>query len=357
MTQLAGGQQVEIKVRVAEVSRQSLREMGINIFHTDNYFFGGSQVGSAGGTAINPVSIGPAQGVQTGKGIPFTFNQDVNVQPGVTLFAGFPKQDMQMFVQALAENQYLRILAEPTLVALSGQEANFLVGGEYPIPVVQGVGQGSTSITVMYREYGVRLRFKPRVMGEGLIELYVAPEVSEISEVGAVEIQNFSIPAVVTRKAETTLEMKNGQTFAMAGLINHIVTSRASRVPLLGDLPVLGPLFRSVRYTSGETELVVLVTVNLVEPLSLDTRPPAPGVLHVAPSDWELYADGWTEGTGPAKLSEADAAWLRKLGFNRLQGPGGWVQYGEEGSESTAPMVPLEIPVAPADGNSAAEKP
>jgi pilus assembly protein CpaC len=348
MTNVAGGHQVQINVRVAEVRRQSLREMGINIFHADHYFFGGSQVGSSTGGAINGVSIGPAGGTVATKGMPFTFNADVNVSSAVTLFAGFPKQDMQMFIQALAENQYLRILAEPTLVALSGEEATFLAGGEYPIPVVQGGNQTGTSITVEYREFGVRLRFKPKVTGEGTIQLYVAPEVSDLSYgIGATRIAGFDIPAVVTRKAATTIEMKSGQTFAMAGLINSNISSIASKVPLLGELPVLGPLFRSVRYSRGETELVVLVTVNLVQPLSLETRPPAPGVTHVAPSDWELYVDGQVEGRGPPLLSEADAAWLRKLGLDELLGPGGWAGYEQGSMESTAPIAAPQEPAAP----------
>ncbi|MGB2796526.1 MAG: type II and III secretion system protein family protein [Phycisphaerae bacterium] len=349
MTSVAGVQQVQIQVRVAEVSRTAIRAMGVNAFGTSRHFFGGSTIGSAAGGPLNPVSIGPAAGTIAGPNIPFTFNTAVNVSPGVTLFAGFPRADLEVFLQALAENQYLRILAEPNLVALSGEEATFLAGGEYPIPIVQGGTGGSTSISIEYREFGVRLMFRPTVLGDGRIRLHVAPEVSELSELGAVVIQGFQIPSVTTRKAETTLELKSGQTFAMAGLLSQAASGRSSRTPLLGDIPILGALFRSVRYTKGETELLVLVTASLVEPLSAATAPPVPGITHVDPNDWELFIEGNLQGRGPAKVSPADAEWLKRMGLDQLRGPGAWASYEQETTqsrarmESRAPTAPLEV--------------
>ena len=206
-------------------------------------------------------------------------------------------------MQALAENQYLRVLAEPSLVALSGEEANFLAGGEFPIPVVQGAGVSTsgTSLSIEYKKFGVQLKFRPTVAGDGTIRLHVAPEVSELSNIGAIVLQGFSIPGLLTRRAETTVELKSGQTFGMAGLISQSTQARSSRVPGLGDLPVLGALFRSVRYQQGDTELVVLVTASLVEPLSLAERPPVPAEFHVVPNDWEVYSLGRVEGRGPAR--------------------------------------------------------
>jgi len=349
MTSVAGVQQVQIQVRVAEVSRTAIRAMGLNVFGASRHFFGGSTVGSATGGPLNPVSIGPAAGTIAGPDIPFTFNTAVNVSPGVTLFAGFPRADLEVFLQALAENQYLRILAEPNLVALSGEEATFLAGGEYPIPIVQGGTGGSTSISIEYREFGVRLMFRPTVLGDGRIRLHVAPEVSELSELGAVVIQGFQIPSVTTRKAETTLELKSGQTFAMAGLLSQAAGGRSSRTPFLGDIPILGALFRSVRYTKGETELLVLVTASLVEPLSAATAPPVPGITHVDPNDWELFIEGNLQGRGPAKVSPADAEWLKRMGLDQLRGPGAWASYEQETTqsrarmESRAPTAPLEV--------------
>jgi pilus assembly protein CpaC len=162
------------------------------------------------------------------------------------------------------------------------------------------------------------------VLGDGTIRLNAAPEVSNLTDVGAVVIGGFSVPALITRKAETTLELKNGQTFAMAGLLQHDDQAINSRIPGLGDLPILGPLFRSVRYRKQETELVVLVTASLVEPMSLASAPPVPGFSHVEPNDWELYVEGRIEGKEPAKIDADDAKWLEQIGLDQLVGPGAW---------------------------------
>ena len=223
-------------------------------------------------------------------------------------------------------------------MALSGEEASFLAGGEFPIPVTQsaGGGGGGNAISIQYREYGIRVSFRPVVLGDGTINLHVAPEVSELSAVGAVIIQGSTIPTLVTRKAETTLELDSGQTFAMAGLIHNKVEAINSRIPGLGDLPILGPLFRSVRYQKNETELVVLVTASLVEPMSLATAPPLPGLLHEDPNDWELYIEGRIEGKKPAKIDSDDAKWLRQMGLDQLMGPGAWDSYNKPVSSSQA---------------------
>ncbi len=327
LTVVPGVQQVQVVVRVAEVSRTGIRALGVNGFGVGHDFFLGSTIGPSGGP-LNPISIGPPAGAPATGDVPFTFNQAVGVSPAVTLFAGVPSADLEIFVQALAENQYLRLLAEPNLVALSGAEASFLAGGEFPIPIVQGSGTvGLGSITIDYKEFGVSLKFRPLVLGEGNIRLTVESEVSELSDIGAVEIQGFRIPAVVTRRAITTLEMASGQSFAMAGLLSQSVSAQVARTPFLGSLPILGPLFRSIRYRRGETELLVLVTAVLVEPVSDTVLPPLPGTDHVVPSDWELYGMGRIEGSAPARLSTENARWLERNGLDRLQGPGAWATH------------------------------
>lgn len=338
MTSIAGIQQVQIQIRVAEVSRSALRTMGINAFHTNDDFFIASRPGSAAGGALVPsIDIGPPSGTVAGNSTVFTFPDDVSAGSLVTLFAGFPKSDMEFFLQSLAENQYLRFLANPTLVALSGEQADFLVGGEYPIPVVQGGGGGtSTSVTVEYKEYGIRLMFEPTVLGDGTIRLRASQIVSDLSEVGAVTLEGFNIPALTTRKAETTLELNSGQTFAMAGLLQNNVGAVTSGVPGLKNIPILGSLFRSVRYQERETELVMLVTAELVEPMSLAVTPPLPGFLHKKPSDWELYGRGWIEAAEPAKLDPANAQWLERAGLTDLVGVGAWDSYGDDSATSQA---------------------
>ncbi|MEW6747075.1 MAG: type II and III secretion system protein family protein [Planctomycetota bacterium] len=343
LTHVAGVQQVLLQVRVAEVSRRALRSLGMNAFYVDEDVFGGLTIGSSSGP-INPISIGLLDGTPATDSLPFSFVGDVGVSSAVTVFAGFPHSDLEFFLEALAENQYLRILAEPNLVALSGEEANFLAGGEFPIPVLQGNISGvGTSVTIEWKEFGVRLKFKPLVLGDNTIRLSVAPEVSDLTDVGSVEVQGFQIPGVVTRRASTTLELKSGQTFAMAGLLSQTTNARSSRVPLLGDLPVLGPLFRSIRYVSGETELMVLVTASLVEPFS-QANVPYPGITHVEPSDWELFCGGHLQG-GADKLSAEQKSWLLESGLDRLKGPGAWAYH--------APARPATPPTTPSSGDEA----
>jgi pilus assembly protein CpaC len=338
MSSVAGVQQIQLQIRIAEVSRASLRALGINAFHTDDDYFGALRIGSSSGGALVPsINIGPQEGQVAGDTTSFVFNNDVTAGPLVTIFAGFPRANLEFFLQALAENQSLRILANPTLVALSGEEANFLAGGEFPIPVVQSRGGGGgSSISIEYREYGVRVSFRPVALGDGRIRLHVAPEVSDLSDVGAVVIEGFRVPALVTRKAETTLELGSGQTFAMAGLLQKSTRAIKSGIPGLSDLPVLGPLFRSVRYQKNETELVVLVTASLVEPMSLATTPPLPGFIHTEPNDWELYLEGRIEGKEPAKIDSDNARLLKQMGLDRLMGPGAWDSYGKPISSSQA---------------------
>ncbi len=331
MTSVAGIQQVQLQVRVAEVSRAALKTLGINGFQTDDDFFFGQRVGSSlGGPIVPAINIGADGGQLAGNNLDFvTANGGIGASPLITLFAGFPNSDLEVFLQALAENQYMRLLANPTLVALSGEEANFLAGGEFPIPVVQGSLGGSTSgaITIQYKEFGVRLQFRPVVLGDGGIRLFAVQEVSELTDVGALVIQGFSIPALITRRGEATLELKSGQSFAMAGLIQYSDAAVNSRIPGLGDLPVIGPLFRSVRYRNQETELVILVTASLVEPMTMAQAPPLPGATYTVPDDWELYLEGRLEGRKPAKLDPASVQWLHEMGLDQLVGPGAWDSY------------------------------
>jgi pilus assembly protein CpaC len=320
---VAGVQQVMLNVRVAEASRNAIRALSVNFITDSTDFLGFSRPRPDNGSPL--LNIRP--------------NGAVAFPQSVTLGAAFRSADFTALVQALAENQYIRVLAEPTLVALSGEDATFLAGGEYPIPVVQGGAGtgGNASITIEYKEFGVRLKFSPIVLGDNSIRLLVAPEVSELSDQGAVEIQGFRIPSLRIRRSETTLELHSGQSFMMAGLLNHNINSRSSRIPLLGDLPVIGTLFRSIRYQNEETELVVLVTASLVEPAD-NVRPGlVPGDQHVEPTDWELYIDGRLEGK-VKPLAPVDAEWIRERGLNRLQGPGAWTTHDQPKAVSDAPM-------------------
>jgi len=332
MTSVAGLQQVQLQVRIAEVSRQSLRTLTVNAVYADHPFFGLiAPVTSSGTPLVSDITYDNSY-----AGTSWT------ASTAVSILAGVPRANFDVFIKALAENQYLRILANPTLVALSGEEAAFLAGGEFPVPVPQAGGTTNT-ITIQYKEYGIRLTFRPVVLGDGTIKLYTAPEVSELTTVGAVTLEGFEVPAVTTRKAETTLKLKSGQTFAMAGLLRNNVDAVSAKIPGLGDLPVLGPLFRSVRYSTEETELIILVTAVLVEPMSLAEVPPLPGFLHKEPNDWELYIDGKIDGTEPPKVNPADAEWMRQMGLDKLIGPGAWDHYDNPAAPSKADIEPVEI--------------
>lgn len=317
-TRIAGVQQVQLRVRIAEASRTALRELAVSGVIGGSSFFGGWQ--APGGMPFQQVSISPRP-LAPVNNADFRF-RDTPVSSATTLFAGVPGSDLEIFLQALTENRYIRLLAEPNLVAMSGETATFLVGGEFPIPIVQGsvVGGGST-ITIEYKEFGIRLNFRPEVLGEGKLRLEVAPEVSELSEIGSLRQNGFEIPSLATRRSKTTVELGNGQSFAMAGLLRTLEQSTIARVPVLGDIPVLGTLFRSVRYEQAQTELVVIVTAELVEPLNDGMDRPAPGDLHETPNDWELFMDGETHG---AVAVGHPLARLKSLGLGGLKGPGAW---------------------------------
>jgi len=344
MTRVAGLEQVMIKVRVAEANRVAIRSLGANGVHTGDSGFFGSTIGGN----RNSIDIGIPANSPAGDDLNFEFLQSASVGDAVTLFGGFPGLDFELFIEALEDNQYLRTLAEPTLVAMSGEKASFLAGGEFPIPVASaGIG-GATQITIEWKEFGVRLNFLPTVLGDGTIRLQVAPEVSDLSDVGAVEVEGFRIPSLLTRKAATTLRMRSGQTFAMAGLLDRNVAARTQKVPGLGNIPILGRLFSSVRYERGDTELLVLATVELVEPMDTQAALPMPGDTHTHPDSWELYAEGRLH--GKAKKGETPAVWARDMGLDRLSGPGAWATHDQD-RVPVREQPPADEPAGEAEGD------
>ena len=315
MTTVAGLQQVQLQVKIAEVSRTGLRYLSTDWSFSD--LTATLAVNNDASATYQPEDPFPT----LGRSLPGGTTIFGTGAAGSTVF--------EYFLSALTENQYLRILAEPTLVARSGQEAWFLAGGEVPIPIAQVGGGNTTEISIEYKEYGVRLRFTPTVLGDGQIELRVAPEVSQLTDVGSVVLLGSRIPALLTRRVETTLELQSGQTFAIAGLLDQKDNASVSKIPVLGELPVLGTLFRSVRYNREDTEMIVLVTASLVEPSSNDLNPPVPGDFHVDPNDWELYVDGQLEGKHTVTITPTQKERMKRLGLDKLQGPGAWASYEE----------------------------
>jgi pilus assembly protein CpaC len=276
---ISGGQQVMLQVRFAEVSRAALTSLGVNLGTSDGKSFTASNIGS-----VAPFSTqqGPGGGSML-----------ANSGPGaaVTVFgqAAAGNSTVQYFIDALRENSLLRILAEPNITAVSGQEASFLAGGAIPIPVSQGGTGSGAAISVDYREYGVKLKFVPVVLGNGKLRLKVSPEISDLDYANSVTAGGFKIPGITQRKVTTTVELADGQTFAIAGLLNTSVASSKDVTPLLGDLPVIGPAFRTVRFSRKETEMVVLVTPHLVDALNPADVPQLPGEQWRFPDEMELF--------------------------------------------------------------------
>ena len=279
--------QVTLKVRIAEVNRSLVRQIGVNLLSRDTS--GGTLFGIGQG---NPGSFGtpgtPAIGTTPAiPGTPATFNSFLG---GTTLGLAGKLFGLNLLgTLDLAENDGLvTTLAEPTLTALSGETASFLAGGEFPIPVSQSLG----SVTIEYKQYGVGLAFTPIVLADGRISMRVRPEVSELSNEGSIRLNGFDVPALTTRRAETTVELGSGQSFMIAGLLRNANTNNVNKAPFLGDLPVIGALFRSTKYRRAETELVIIVTPYLVRPSSNQLALPTDG--YRAPNSGEQLATGQT---------------------------------------------------------------
>jgi hypothetical protein len=198
-------------------------------------------------------------------------------------------------LSALEEQNVIRKLAEPNLIAMSGETADFLAGGEFPVPVVSPGNGGLSTVTITYKEFGVKLSFTPTVLARGVISLKLVPEVSELDFADAVTISGFSIPALTTRRARTTVELRDGQSFAIAGLLQADSTHHQDQLPWLGSVPVLGALFRSAAYQANETELVVLVTPYLIKPVPPGKQLKTPLDSSLAGNDLDYFLNGQPE--------------------------------------------------------------
>ena len=195
-------------------------------------------------------------------------------------------------MDALAQNGLITILAEPDLVTVSGKKASFLAGGEFPIPIAQSGTGNTAAITIDWKQFGVSVNFTPTIMGDGRIALHVAPEVSELAPQQGITIQGVSVPGITTRRADTTVELGSGQTFAIAGLLQNQTQQQLQAYPWIGDLPIIGALFRSTAFQRGETELVILVTPYLVKPVSNANALVTDNDGFYAPSDRDRVLNG-----------------------------------------------------------------
>jgi pilus assembly protein CpaC len=261
-----GAQEVLLEVKFAEVDRSALTQLGANFFSTGaGNTIGTTTTGQYGGFGSASISQ------TTGESGPFTTSQTLSNVLNLSLFR--PDIHFGTVIEALQNKNLLQILAEPNLIAVNGKKASFLAGGQFPFPIVQP-GAGFTAVTISFKEFGVKLDFTPVIMPNGNIHLTVAPEVSTLDFADALTISGFTIPALSTRKAETEFELRDGQSFVIAGLIDNRVTDIWNKVPGLGDIPILGAFFKSKSISKSNSELMVLCTVHRISPDA--EAPPTP---------------------------------------------------------------------------------
>jgi len=283
LLQVGGAQQVMLEVRVAEMDRNLIRHMGINM----NGVGAGNNFGVSALNSITSMTGPGGLSDPVGQLVTSAVNALVRFQTGSITWTSF--------IDALKEEDVVKVLAKPTLVAVSGQEAQFLSGGEFPFPIPQAFGV----VTIQYKKFGVGLSFTPTVLTNNRISMAVSPEVSELDFTNALQIQGFTVPTISTRRATTVVELADGQSFAIAGLLRDEVREQVQKFPVLGDLPILGTLFRSSRYVKSQTELVIIVTPRYVKPMDV-AEVALPTDTFIEPNDWEFYLMGWTDGLGYA---------------------------------------------------------
>jgi pilus assembly protein CpaC len=256
-----GADEVLLEVRFAEVDRTALTQLGINMFTTGT----GNTIGQITTGQFGTVTPSPIQTTTGGTGTTPT-TSTTTISNFLNLFFFNPQVNLGAVIEALHQQSLLQILAEPNLVALNGKEASFLAGGEFPFPVVQPSATGLSTVTIQFREFGVRLKFTPVIQPNGRIHLHVAPEVSTLDFSNAVTVSGTTIPALSTRKADTEFELQDGQSFIIAGLMDNRVTDIVNKIPGLGDIPILGNFFKSKSLQKSNSELMVLCTARRISP-------------------------------------------------------------------------------------------
>ena len=294
LLRVPGPQQVMLKVQIAELNRTALRQIGADFLFADGN-------GSLVGTRLNHAStvVSPTA---SGTGLIGSVATAAGAASPATVFGIFENVGLQTFVSALRQNSMLKVLAEPNLVAMNGHEARFLAGGEFPVPVPQsGAGGGAATITIQYKKFGVQLNFTPYILDGGTIRLSVDPEVSSIDFALGIEVSGTKVPGLNTRNAHTVVELQQGQTLAIAGLMQLQLSGNTTRIPGLGDLPYIGPFFSNVTGQRIEKELIVMVTPYLIESMCPEDVPPRPGDEVYEPNDMEFYLLGRLQGRTRAR--------------------------------------------------------
>lgn len=264
------GTQVQTDIQIAEVSRNTLRQIGFNFVSN-----------AAGKSAVGVTSPGSSSGVgglADGAANIMTSTGFQAIGDAFNLLLTDSSQSTAGILSILERRGLSRILAQPSLVAMSGQTATFLAGGEFPVPVVQSGGGGSAgSVTIQYKQFGIQLALTPTVLSDDRIVLKIAPSVSELDYDNGVTINGTTVPGLAKRRTDTTVELGDGQSFILSGLVDHNLTANVDKIPWLGDVPILGAFFRSTSYQRRNRELIMVVTPHLVTPLARGTKVKLPG--------------------------------------------------------------------------------
>jgi pilus assembly protein CpaC len=267
--------QISLQVRFAEVNRAAVTQLGANFIRN----FGSNMPMSVSTGQYFPPGLTQTQSVSTNGSTSTTTasSNEFTVSNLLNLAIFRPDINLAVFIEALQQQNLLEILAEPNLLTESGKEASFLAGGQFPYPVPQSTGAGGyTTITIEFKEYGVRLNFTPTLLPDGLIHLKVAPEVSSLDFTNALQLNGFLIPALAVNRTESEMDLRDGQSFAIAGLLDNRVTKQFEKIPGIGDIPILGKLFQSESLSKTKNELLIIVTPHVVHPLNANEAPPGP---------------------------------------------------------------------------------
>lgn len=326
LIRVPGPQQVLLKVQIAELNRTALRRLGVSMLFQD----ANTAVGSNIGAGLVTQGAGAGAGGGTARALLGLLNPLLG--PTTTAFGVFDGAKVNFFFDALRQNQVLKILAEPNLVAMNGQTANFLAGGQFPVPVPQPSGGGPSVVTIQFKSFGVSLGFVPFIIDGERIRLSVEPEVSSIDFSTGVVIQGTAVPGINTRRTSTVVEMREGQTLAISGILQVQLDGSTARIPGLGDLPYIGSMFRNNSTQNTEKELIVMVTPYLIEPMNADQVPAKPGDDVAEPTDIEFYLLGRIERRACREDFRAVTAWddpldvehRRKIEERYVVGPYGY---------------------------------
>jgi len=311
MLSVQGTQQVMLSVRFVEMERSAAKDLRINVQQTPT------------------INTNPVVTIQTGDTLVNAATTALNTFGTASLMWNLGGGDLTVLFDALETKGLIKTLAEPTLVTMSGDTANFLAGGEFPIPISQssntGTGDTLPTITVEFKSFGISLAFTPTILQDGLINLVVNPEVSSIDPTTSVKLGLIEVPGIKVRRAHTTVELRDGESFTIAGLLSDTYQNNIRQYPFIGDLPIIGSLFRSTGYQHDQTELVILVTPHLVTPRRAYAATPAD--MFVPPSDFELFLFGSQRGKASSLKPEDRALMSLDPSKGGVDGPYGHVLY------------------------------